>query len=491
MKYLVHIVAILFVVSLAGCRQMSREERLSMAESSFAEGRSLEDEKNYKQAAEHYLDILALMEDAEGEELRWTGKAKYRLGVVYRSQAMYEDALSMDWAALKDFALVADSTDMLHATRNMAREFSALKQYDSCKLYFDKCLILAELIHADNEKISILGEIGSQYYRKIGDYPNAIRYLKLSEELWQHADDKNKEFYSSVNDVVLAYLYFVSNDYGQAGRYAKKGLENEKVENRVTCYQILYEISKTRQDVDSTLFYADAFIDNLAENFTKEKSNSVQQLKNEFDLKMQAEQMRHSNMKRLMIIVVVFLVLIVAILLILWINNRKTFKRELELMEANNVILRNENRIRELTDHLNGIMQETERQKSIMAENTQRERLLSNRLLEANPVYRLAKSIENKDFSFKKVLEESDWDDFLVAGNSVYDDFFDRLHEQYPELSKWDLRTLCLLKQEFAAETIAYLLNIQTQSLKKRLYRMKYVKLSDARSLDEIMNENC
>ena len=183
MKYLAHIVAILFAVSLSGCRQMSHEERLSMAESSFAEGRSLEDEKNYKQAAEHYLDILALMEDAEGEELRWTGKAKYRLGVVYRSQAMYEDALSMDRAALKDFALLADSTDMLHATRNMAREFSALKQYDSCKLYFDKCLILAELIHADNEKISILGEIGSQYYRKIGDYPNAIRYLKLSEEV--------------------------------------------------------------------------------------------------------------------------------------------------------------------------------------------------------------------------------------------------------------------------------------------------------------------
>ena len=491
MKYLIRIVAILFVVSQFGCRQMSCDERLSMAENSFAEGRSLEDEKKYEQAAEHYLEILALLDDAEDEELRWTGKAKYRLGVVYRSQAMYEDALAMDRAALNDFICIADSLNMLNATRNMAREFSALKQYDSCKLYFDKCLILSELIHADNEKISILGEIGSQYYRKIGDYPNAIRYLKLSEELWQHADDKNKEFYSSVNDVVLAYLYFVSNDYEQADFYAKKGIENEKVENRVTCYQILYEISKTRQDADSTLFYADAFIDNLTENFTREKSNSVQQLKNEFDLKMQAEKMRHVNSKRLMIIVVAFLALMISILLILWMNNRKKLKRELELMEANNVILRNENRIRELTDHLNGIMQESEHQKSIMAENTQRERLLTNRLLEANSVYRVAKSIENKDYTFKKVLEETDWDDFLVAGNSVFDDFFDRLHEQYPELSKWDLRTLCLLKQGFSPETIAYLLNIQTQSLKKRLYRMKYVKLSDARSLDEIINDKC
>lgn len=491
MKYLIRIVAILFVVSQFGCRQMSCDERLSMAENSFAEGRSLEDEKKYEQAAEHYLEILALLDDAEGEELRWTGKAKYRLGVVYRSQAMYEDALAMDRAALNDFTQITDSLNMLNATRNMAREFSALKQYDSCKLYFDKCLILSELIHADNEKISILGEIGSQYYRKIGDYPNAIKYLKLSEELWQHADDKNKEFYSSVNDVVLAYLYFVSNDYEQADFYAKKGIENEKVENRVTCYQILYEISKTRQDADSTLFYADAFIDNLTENFTREKSNSVQQLKNEFDLKMQAEKMRHVNSKRLMIIVVAFLALMISILLILWMNNRKKLKRELELMEANNVILRNENRIRELTDHLNGIMQESEHQKSIMAENTQRERLLTNRLLEANSVYRVAKSIENKDYTFKKVLEETDWDDFLVAGNSVFDDFFDRLHEQYPELSKWDLRTLCLLKQGFSPETIAYLLNIQTQSLKKRLYRMKYVKLSDARSLDEIINDKC
>ena len=87
------------------------------------------------------------------------------------------------------------------------------------------------------------------------------------------------------------------------------------------------------------------------------------------------------------------------------------------------------------------------------------------------------------------MLSENDWDDFVVASNAIFEGFIDRIGARHSELSKWDLRTLCLLKHGFSEDTIAYLLNIQIQSLKKRLYRMKYVKMNDSRTLEEIINE--
>ena len=474
----------------SACARSSQERVYQQADREYQEARQKEDDKSYREATALYLDVMSMMEGQEDSaSVRLLGLSQYRLGVVYRSQAMYEEALEMDRMSLAAFSSIDDSVRMLHSLWNMAREFSALKRYDSCKYYYDKSLIMAEWVHADNDKISILGELGSQYYRKIGDYPNAIRYIKLAEELWNRTDGANKDFYASANDVMLAYLYFVSNEDDQAWEYALKGLGNEKGENRVTCYQILYELSKRRQSADSTLYYADAFISQLSENFTQEKNNSVQRVKNDYELRMQSQSLRHSARRRLYLVFALSLLVIAVVLLLLWLSNRKMLKDRLELEETKNRLLRNESRINELMERLQAILDESEAQRTALKENSQREKMLCNRLLEFSNVYQVAKNIENKEYNYKGVLSESDWDDFVVASNAIFEGFIDRISARHSELSKWDLRTLCLLKHGFSEDTIAYLLNIQIQSLKKRLYRMKYVKMNDSRTLEEIINE--
>lgn len=477
--------------SLVACSHADEERALALADSRYQEARELEDAKSYKEATANYLEAISLVKDIDQVEgVRLKGLAQYRLGVVYRSQAMYEEALEMDRASLSAFSSIADSSRMLHSIWNMAREFSALKRYDSCKYYYDQALIMSEWISAEHDRISILGEIGSQYYRKIGDYPHAISYLELAEDMWEQTEDENKEFYSTANDLVLAYLYFITHEDPKAWDYAQKGLANEKTENRVTCYQILYEIAKKGEDQDTTLYYADAFIKNLTENFTLEKSHSVQKVRNEYEMRLQADRLQQKSRRRLYGVLVASSLALVLVLLMLWLLNRKRLKERLALEEVKNELLRNENRISELTDRLHDILVDTEAQRTALVENSQREKVLCNRLLEISNVYKVAKSIEHKEYNYKGVLEESDWDDFVVASNAIFDGFIDKIGECHQDLSKWDIRTICLLKHGFSHDTIAYLLNIQTQSLKKRLYRMKYEKLSDSRSLDEIINEH-
>lgn len=476
---------------LMACSHPNGEQTLAMADNCYQEARRQEDTKSYKEATANYLEVLSLLHAQDDSvAVRLKGLAQYRLGVVYRSQAMYEEALEMDRASLNAFSSIADSARMLHSIWNMAREFSALKRYDSCKYYYDKALIMAEWTNADHDRISILGEIGSQYYRKIGDYPHAISYLELAEDSWEHTEDENKDFYSTANDLVLAYLYFITHDDSMAWEYARKGLANEKPENRVTCYQILYEIAKKGEDQDTTLYYADAFIKNLSESFTLEKSNSVQKVRNEYEMRSQAYQLRQKSRRRLYGVLMASSLLLALVLLMLWLLNRKRLKERLALEEAKNEILRNKSRICELTDRLHDILEDTEAQRTALVENSQREKVLCTRLLEISNVYKVAKSIERKEYNYKGVLEESDWDDFVVASNAIFDGFVDKIGERHQDLSKWDIRTICLLKHGFSHDTIAYLLNIQTQSLKKRLYRIKYEKLNDSRSLDEIINEN-
>ena len=80
----------------------------------------------------------------------------------------------------------------------------------------------------------------------------------------------------------------------------------------------------------------------------------------------------------------------------------------------------------------------------------------------------------------------------VLAIDKVYDNFTQRLLEQYPNLTKSDLQICCLTKQGFSNQVISILMNIQTGSYARRKSRLKQEKmdgLNDDRSFEEIIND--
>jgi hypothetical protein len=68
---------------------------------------------------------------------------------------------------------------------------------------------------------------------------------------------------------------------------------------------------------------------------------------------------------------------------------------------------------------------------------------------------------------------DKDWDNFKLHFEQVHQGFFDKLKEQYPELSPYDLRLCSLIKLNLETKQIATLLDISTESAKVARSRIR------------------
>lgn len=86
------------------------------------------------------------------------------------------------------------------------------------------------------------------------------------------------------------------------------------------------------------------------------------------------------------------------------------------------------------------------------------------------------------------LVEESNWDQFIIHFEQVHSDFYKNLQQNYPDLTVNELRLLALMKMKLSSKEIASMLNITQDSVKKARYRLrKKLKLSGENSLESLL----
>lgn len=118
--------------------------------------------------------------------------------------------------------------------------------------------------------------------------------------------------------------------------------------------------------------------------------------------------------------------------------------------------------------------------------------LKNKMILESKSNTQNSVSSEKSDLSSfsERLRNDSNWLDFMMNFDNVYDGFTEKLAMSYPSLSKSDIRLTALLKLNLSHKEIDELMAVSDSSITKAKTRLrKKIGLNSAKELSNFINE--
>ena len=323
----------------------------------------------------------------------------------------------------------------LGAYNNLALAYTRLKMLDSANYYFRLAKESAISKNSSEFLIIVNGNIGENLYRE-GEFEAALPLLvadanySLSKKSFGNAS--NALIYLSACYLALDEPIKSEQFMWRAYSAAKKDKELRRMK---PIYKQLAKWYAYYGDAKNTLLYSDSlqFVsDRLHLEFDKfsgfEADKLVRLNANELDrLQKQKEQ---ETSKRVLLFLVTSSVFVLVILLLLFLN----FRAKKLLKE-----------------------------KSLALTNTQLKERLEDAVSQLN-VY--IKETQQKALTEKVILTDADWREFLQFFNKVYPSFVISLQQQFPRLSKAEVRFCCLSYLSLSDKEMASMLGVGRASIR-------------------------
>ena len=92
-------------------------------------------------------------------------------------------------------------------------------------------------------------------------------------------------------------------------------------------------------------------------------------------------------------------------------------------------------------------------------------------------VLRQQKVVQELEKGGNVILSDEDWDDIVQNADIIFDNFTKRLQQTYPSLNKDDLRYCCMVKMQLSQSSMAQVMHLERDSVKKRLKRIRMEKM--------------
>ncbi len=247
LKYAIITVAL----SLAMVACDTPEKRIQQARTLYNEGTELREQRLSEEAAERFLQALALMQGCEPstENIRLEGQLKDNLGAMYNKHGLFNDALEMHNEAIACFRQVNDSAAVMTTMRNCGRVAKSLEQFAQAKRYYDTAFSIATLLNDKAMQSDIYLEMGRDYYLPVGNFPEAMTCVRRALE--GELDDNNTD----IANMTMGVLYYYTDNYAEAKPYLNAALRSERAGLKMSVYQTLYAIAYNEGDLAKALEY--------------------------------------------------------------------------------------------------------------------------------------------------------------------------------------------------------------------------------------------
>ena len=434
------VVATVFV----SCRQASRhDEALAL----YNKGVELREVKQNKEAAQAFSDALVSLElcDASDDEVKALKAAtEDRLGEIYWLQGLFEEALNLHLEASALFRDLDDEHSLMKSLRNAGRAEASLKHLKEAENHYNESIEIAKSLDVkDFINVTSL-DLARDIYMETEDFPKVISVVSQALE-------NGAEPYQCHLLLGLANYYLENDD--EAIKHLNEATKSDKAGMKMSAYQTLYFIYQLRDDYSKALEYHELYNKNMIEADNQHRSDDMQHIKGEYDLKMQENALKAKQRTRTLYLSGVLAVLVIALIITIILLRQRTLRSQLEKEKTRNQF--------ELA-------------------------------LKKNKVYvtalALSEQITKSTLDFN--ISEEDWNDFVRLIDNVYGNFTKKLLERYPTLTKSDLQICCLTRQGFSNQVISVLFNQQTNSYARRKSRIKQEKMNgneDERSFEEIL----
>lgn len=248
--------------------------------------------------------------------------------------------------------------------------------------------------------------------------------------------------------MALAYAYYSSDSLSNA-KLILLELENDKnIFDRSSIYSLMRQIANKEGDYEAVNHYADSTETYLGREIEKKsKAKDIYYLSLLSKEKSASEVLRKNQLKS---VVIVFLVIFSTFIIISVVFIYRLKTQHILLCQK-----RKENHLMQDIISKNG-------QITIMCD------ALAQKITILNKMQSL-QSASKKQIS----LDETDWDELEVFLNSTDNDFTKRLHSDFPDLTRKDIRFLMLIKVHLPYKTIATAYHIETKSVRQKLFLLK------------------
>jgi tetratricopeptide (TPR) repeat protein len=430
----------------------------------------------FPQAFEYMIKANNIIQKIGYEHYPFSNRYLYDLGYIYCDFGNYEKAKFYLVQAIK--YPYNNSTYAIRTLNTMGLAYRELKQYDSAILFFKMGLDTANAVH-NVAWIGILsGNLGSVYYF-LKKYDQAVPLLKIDYAL----SIQSKEWSSAVNTVCMLASLDLDNAQLQDAAHKldeAKDFLGKQGDNRPFVYYSLLKakLFKLQKRYDSAYAYLDTarrVVNKLNQRrdalvFSQAEQKVAVEL-HLSEIKLLESEKSKSLLVRNFIIIVILLVLVIAAQLIF--RQQLKQKKDKELLS---------NAVVQLNYYIDSV-----REKNELIDQFKQEIEHLNTQPEQYTMLQEKEEIAGKLRQYS-ILTEDDWTEFRNLFEKVQVGFFNKLKQQYPDLTPSEQRLLALMKLKLSKREMASMLGIAPDSIKKTRQRIrKKINVLDDAALEDLV----
>jgi len=375
---------------------------------------------------------------------------------------------------------------------NMSTIHQTHKQYDRAFESINLAMETFEQLKDTVNQIKVYASLGDLYYN-LQNLPEAKNKYDQAKTL---IDQSKKDI--SLGRVLLGYgkIEEAKNRINQAITYYEQAYEaNHRLKlqrEEIDALEGLYKLYEQQKKYEQALFYLSEILNKkealngirINQKLEEIRWNAIlEHNQHQYEL----EQQKHKTTVMIQICLILLIGGLTLLFAVLYYSKRKRLQitqvlnhqlvdkieteETLKIVQEEKHLLELENKDRELT--------------------TVNIQLLSKNKFLYDIDQLINRENENLVSKLKEVIDsnrnlEKDWEQFILVFEKVHPTFFHYIHQNYPKLSKTEIKICAYIKINFNNYEIASLLHIDYQSVIKNRYRIrKKINLLNAEDLDK------
>ncbi|PWJ40962.1 tetratricopeptide repeat protein [Sediminitomix flava] len=390
--------------------------------------------------AEHYLEkALKLSEEIDPEIIK---RVKFymtmNLGIISHQKQKNNAALLHYERALSEAQEYGDKAIEASILHNIGKVFVDEDKYDQALVYFEKAYELKQSIGDLKGTITPLLEI-STIYSKGGKYKDALKAIKEADAVAEHYGSTDMKTY-------------VDSGY--------------------------YEVYSQMNETAKALSYLEAYVTKKSQIDTEQKAQDISRLINQHkieinNLEYEAEKQKQRAQTRMIVGTLVFLLVIFLMLYLLqrsktkqaFLAKEKARLAEDQLRLENDALNQSlEYKNKELTTNIMNLIQKNQLINQVSNDLIG----IQSDLKEANK-----RPIRKMIYSLQSSSSDEIWKEFEIQFQQVHTEFYQRLHERYPDLSANERKLCAFLLLNMSTKDISSITQQQPRTINVARFRLR------------------
>ena len=455
-------------------------------------GRSYFADGDYDKAMSIYTNALDIAEKNKLNNL--IGYTYDYKGDLYREKFMFTEAIKKYETAAECFKKENNTDSYACALKNIGREYACIDSL-SCAI---EILTIADSVAANTKDIEVTASINNalgNIYVMREEYDKAEKYFLKALSTGK---EKMPDY------VALIDLYTTTDSIDKAKELLSK-IPQDDPQYTCSINYLYYQIHNAERDYKEALAYLEEYVDMVDSIVYADSQSKILNIESKYNhLKISQEVDRLKIKQQSYIIFSVICISCLLLIMIVYLLYRKQAKEKihrqqdelnriktdltyvsLELEEKKKLL----DTFKEKDDNYNKI----EKEIALLTSNYKE---LQHKSLENSPTFkelvRLAK--QNKPRNDKPLITDKQWELIADEITYIYPNLSKYLYSLCPNLPEQDFLYCCLCMCGFDTNTEAKLLNIASDSVRKKRFRLReklnIALLNDNTTLYEYLIEN-